>query len=516
MRTASVILATLLCLPATAQNPLNVVNTVPPQAPAWPEGYQVRWPVRVIGTAGQQPARTVLVSLPTGGWLRPDAGDLMVVGPAGKPLDFLVHSHSTLGDTLIQFRRVGQENWYWVFGRYPDQKGPPAALDAHKDPDFHEGMVLESRAFNGKMGGWADVRAEMERQPQVLTNAVVTELNQNCNPAAPDVNQNFAVSYRGYLRMPKDGVYRFFLNGEGSTFLFIDGFKVHERAGASRPVTGKITVAELDRIAGKIELKAGVHLVEAHQAIGALSGGEGILGLNWSPPGEKKFAVVPQSAYVQPLYAWAAGAEFRPGMSGVQFEFGIDDVLEVGGIKLFVVRFEAAGPIADAAKIVWDMGDGTHRQGRSIAHVYFKEGNFEVAVQGGTLPAFRRQVHLWPEPGAMTPLSLDNAVAALAAMDWKKLDINRVRDMFSFLQACEQTDRWALLERVVSYLLDQKDVDLEVRAELWSRPGSRCSPGSASRRTRRPWAGPCSQSLPNRRPWPSGSSSRPRPSISTS
>src|SRR5437899_2963378 len=90
-------------VPALAQPMVNAVHPLPPQAPAWLDGYQVRWPVRVIGEPIQQPTQTVLVSVPTGGWLKPDASDIAVQSGSGKLLPAVVLSHDPLGDTIVQF-----------------------------------------------------------------------------------------------------------------------------------------------------------------------------------------------------------------------------------------------------------------------------------------------------------------------------------------------------------------------------------------------------------------------------
>src|SRR5947209_19818291 len=62
--------------PAPAK--MNAVQPLPDKPPAWLDGYRVRWPLRVAGDPTKQPAQSVLVSIPTGGWLKPDASDLAV------------------------------------------------------------------------------------------------------------------------------------------------------------------------------------------------------------------------------------------------------------------------------------------------------------------------------------------------------------------------------------------------------------------------------------------------------
>ena len=44
----------------------------------------------------------------------------------------------------------------------------------------------------------------------------------------PDQSSKFAASYRGHLLIRKEGTYRFLLNADDASFLFIDGFKVFE------------------------------------------------------------------------------------------------------------------------------------------------------------------------------------------------------------------------------------------------------------------------------------------------
>src|SRR5262249_37060619 len=141
----------------------------------------------------------------------------------------------------------------------------------------------------------------------ILGNAVVTEIMQNCNPARPDVPNRFAASYRGYLNVKKEGTYTFVVNGEDATFLFIDGFKVFERAGVNRPL-GTVKVKEMEKVAGKVDLKPGVHAFEVHQAIGESPNSRGACALAWTTPEAPKFALVPQTAIAHPLYARAAAA----------------------------------------------------------------------------------------------------------------------------------------------------------------------------------------------------------------
>src|SRR5262249_25561279 len=96
---------------------------------------------------------------------------------------------------------------------------------------------------------------------------------------------------------------------------------------------------------------------------------------------------------------------------------------------------------------------------------YFKEGDYFVTLNNaGSI--YKRRIHVWPEPGDSSPLSLSKAITILEGMEWKKLDVGRVREIFGFLQVCEQPNRFALMDAVALHLLAQKDLDLDFRSQL--------------------------------------------------
>jgi tetratricopeptide (TPR) repeat protein len=456
----AIVLAFLTSAEAVAQPMLNVVHPLPPQAPAWLDGYAACWPVRVLGEPIAQTAQSVLVSIPNGGWLKADGSDIAVQSGAGKLLPVTVLAHDSAGDTIIQFQRHGNDPWYWVYGINPI--APPLA----KIEPFREGLTLELRDWAGDdLSSWIKVRAGLEKSTSVIGNAIVTEVMQNTNPARPTTPTKFAASYRGYFNVKKEGTHTFVVNADDAAFLFIDGFKVFERPGVNRPL-GAVKVKELEKIAGRVDLKPGVHSFEVHQAVGESPQSRGSCVLAWTTPEQPKFMFVPPTAIAHPLYARAAAVLRPDGNAAGAFTFGLDDMLESAGLKLFLVRFEADGDFPNADKLQWDFGDGTVGVGRSPTHIYFKEGDYQVTLNvGGGLPPFKRRVHVWPEPGDSSPLSLEAAVRTLERMDWKKLDVGRVREIFSFLRICEQANHWPLLDSVARHLLAQKDVDLETRSQ---------------------------------------------------
>jgi tetratricopeptide (TPR) repeat protein len=437
----------------------------PPQAPAWPEGYRVRWPLQVVGDPAKQTAQTVIASLPTGGWLKPDASDVAVYSASGKPLPLRILSHHPAGDTLIQFQRDDNASWYWAYGVNAQATAPPKFTAPPK-----EGLSLEVIEWAGdSLESWVKVREGLQKSGRVLGNAVAAEVVQNANPARPDSPRRFAVSYRGFLDIKKDGVYRFFVNADDAAFLFIDGFRVFERPGTNSPLQAKFPLKGSN---GQVELKAGVHSLEVHHLVGDNPTSNALCSLLWLEPDPKKpsqvrYAFVPRGAFVQPMFARAAAAEGRDGGPAVGFAYGLDDMLSSGALTVFLVHFEAQGQGADGDSLAWDFGDGTTGKGRSATHVYFRGGAYTVTLKGPPgLPPFRREVYVWPAPGENSPLSLGRAVRALAESDWPASSPERLKQIFAFARTCEQPERWPLLGAVAERLLGRPDLDLKERAQL--------------------------------------------------
>jgi tetratricopeptide (TPR) repeat protein len=346
----------------------------------------------------------------------------------------------------------------------------PAAVKFPKPPQ--EGLTLELRDWAGDdLGSWVKVRDGLQKSENVIGNAVVAEVIQNGNPARWDRPNRFAASYRGFLDVKKDGAYRFYVNADDASFLFIDGFKVFELPGENQ-YKWQTKLKDLTAKCGKIDLKAGVHAVEVHHVVGNNTRAQGVCALLWMPEDQKTFTFVPRQAFAQPLLARVAVAEAvarsgdRAKTAGAgSFVHGIDDALSSGPIKVYLVRFEAQGDFKDP-DLAWDFGDGTTGTGRSLTHVYFKDGDHTVTLQAPGLPPFRRHIDVWSSPVLSSPLSLGKAVRALAATDWRKPGPEYAKQVLAFLQACEQPEGWALLDAVTAHLLAQPELELGERVQL--------------------------------------------------
>lgn len=449
-------MATGIVAPASAQ-----VYSVPEKSPAWVSGYRVRFMVRVAGNLDRAGTKSIIANIPASSWVKADGSDIIAQSADGKTIPAAVLSHDPQGDTIVQFARQGNQPFYWIYA------GNPSA-PANTAPRFEEGLVYEVREWQGDdVTSWASVREGLMKSDNIVGNGLTTMLLQTANPARPGNPQNFAASYRGYLRVPKDGTYRFFANAQDAVFFFMDGLIVDQRPAMGPHKTGKI---ELDSVGSLVDLKAGVHPFELHHVMGTNPRAFGFSSLMWVPSDAKKISFVPQTLFEQAMYGQVVNVEqANPKTQTAVINLGIEDVLLTGQTELYLVRLEASGNITDPSKLIWDFGDGTKGKGQSVTHVYFKQGNFKITLdsQSGLPPAVRH-LHVWPEYGQTSPLTLSRAVESFENENWKAYDNVRMQQVYEFLINCEQPNRWPLVEAMSRFLMSKPMTDARLRATQYS------------------------------------------------
>ncbi|MEO8207303.1 MAG: tetratricopeptide repeat protein, partial [Chthoniobacterales bacterium] len=452
----------LIVAPGYAQTP---DDNAPPKAPNWVSGYQVRYLLRVLGKVEDNTtAQSVLVSLPTGGWLRADGGDVVVQSSSGKILPTAVLSHNPGGSTIVQFQRDGNERFYWAYAMAPN------AAAASFKPIAQEGIVAEYRQWNGDvLDSWESVLRGLQQSNTVIGNAMVSMIHQRFNPVRPDNPRNFAASYRGFLNITTPGTYKFFFNTDDAGFFFIDGFKVYESTGSHIHFRGAVK----EDMFKAIELTAGIHPFEVHHVMGNSPQAFGLAFIAWITPDKKPAPDIPRKAFNEGLFAEVAGVQNFAQAPIPIFAFGMDDTLSSDGVNLYLARFEAQGDIKDPAQLEWDFGDGTKGTGKTVEHIYFTQGDYKVSLKS---PAFgfpyTQIVHVYPAKVATSPFSLAHATKLLAEVlatpTWTSFEPQKLNMIFDFLLICEQKDRWPLLEKLARHLLTLQGNDPQRRAIFYT------------------------------------------------
>lgn len=437
---------------------MKAVEALPEKSPEWLPGYQVRYMLRCLGNMANSKSESVVARIPTGTWLRQDGLDVAVQAADGTAIPVAVLSHAKTGDTLIQFPRHGNDQWYWAYAVNPSA---PAAAGK----PMPEGLTLEAMTWTGgDISSWTSVREALTKLP-VVANGFVGEIFQKANPVRPDVPKNYAVSYRGSLSIKKDGVYRFYVNSEDASYLFIDGIKVCDRSGSNNRVTGNIPTKS---VGVDLELKVGVHPVEVHQVLVENPYTYGGCILLWAPPGAKTWEIIPYQNFVQPDYALVSSLEANGPATGAAVEYGVDDVLVTpAGTTLHLVRFEAVGDLPDEKTLTWDFGDGTRATGRSVRHVYFTAGDYEVTLGGCSLSAYKRRVCVWAAPGQISPFSVEAIIRTLQSSDWRSLPPEKLDQVFDFLDTADDPARWPFLVELTRERLKAAGTDPQFRSQMY-------------------------------------------------
>jgi tetratricopeptide (TPR) repeat protein len=445
--------------------------TKPAKSPAWIDGYRVRFVVRAAVDPVLNKTQSMTVSLPVGAWLNPEGTDIVAQSRLGAVIPVYVVSHDPKGNTIVQFKRNGDDNFYWVYAS--SKSGAPGP----KAEQISEGLTVEVRKWEGdNLSSWKDVATGLGKSDNVSGNAICAEIVQNTNPVRPGDVRNFATSYRGFLKVPKTGFYQIFLNCDDAAFLFIDGKLLTQNPGAKtrKPQEGfkkpkDATPATFNYPWGsRVELTEGLHKMELHHVLGNNPGAIGYCVPLWIPSDAGTYALIPRAAYAATLVGNVVGMEAPAGQAAT-FDYGIDDALSCNGVKIWLVDFKAQGVTKAAEQLVWDFGDGTQGTGASPSHVYLKEGEFTVTLKSGDVPVMKRVVYVWTPPLATSPLSLGKAVKVIDQMEWKKLPPAQIKTIFEYLMICEQATRWPLMEKVATHLLLTPNEDPKLRALLYSQ-----------------------------------------------
>ena len=358
-------------LPATAR------------AQAWPvprAGWRVRverqadtpWPAKVgvvrVGTGNLDPLKCQAYVVTTNGAA---VGCRVLWSAAGEPATVLFDSSSN-AETYYIYLSV-----------------PPLPATMGWEPGA--GVWLETRA---KPPGPVDSRAQMleawKKSPVVQGRSVLSQLYLGLNPHGPA--RDFLALYRGQLRIEEAGEYALATVSGDASFVLVDGKPVAEWPGQHGPWEGR-----QGRYQGRVNLGAGLHLVEYYHAVG---GNEPLAELAWRRPGRDRFEVVPAKAFGAVAQFAVTGVDYAPGNStGLYVEWSAWEHTQAQAWFLVTMQFRAPGAAA-----TWSFDDGAGAQGATVEHVFARPGTRVVKAVAGnrqaTVPVAVRpnwwQLEEWP------------------------------------------------------------------------------------------------------------------------
>lgn len=334
-------------------------------APAgwWDEAWTCCKTVQVFG-GGSDPA---VVTITTGGQLRPDAADLRVIDQDGREVPYHVITAGFEDLCTVAFPVKKSQT---VFNLYYGNRfaEAPAHTWAPK-----RGLVLEVRTKGGGgFNNWKQAQQLLENSREVQGRALHPCVFDGRNRFGP--SDNYISIYRGYLNCLRSGDYGFATTSDDASFLLIDSKMVVQWPG----VHGAVADARHNKA---IRLDRGLHLFEYYHFEG---GGGQVAEAAWRPPGADKFYVIPPEAFAPFAQARVVDYKQVDDDAPLDFSFWQGSSLMVGNTVVSAVQFRIEFPPSiRMLKPEWDFGDGTEAAKRAPMHVYVVPDTYRVTLHLG-------------------------------------------------------------------------------------------------------------------------------------
>ncbi len=180
----------------------------------------------------------------------------------------------------IAFQTAPKQHLYKIyFGGKGEAEKSPAWTD-------RAGLLLETRHWSNCNFQRLDSVRETFQAAEPFGSAYVLGVFHRFNPFWPNP-EPFLSKYRGLLRIPRDGTYRFFTSSQDCSFLLIDDKVVVASPGWHGPDHDS-------RHKGEVKLSGGPH---EFQYFHGAAGADACMVAAWQPPGAGKPEAIPPEAF---------------------------------------------------------------------------------------------------------------------------------------------------------------------------------------------------------------------------
>ena len=345
--------------------------------------------VQISEPSSETDVDTASVRVLCQGRAKPDGSDYRVIDAAGQEVPFQLTFHDARHSSLISFRAAANQPGPFCvyFGNAnaerskrqivtPDEPGSGAP---HGDWVPRAGLVYSTMqrpdAENPKTVD--ELKALMAASTEKYGARYQRRVADGHNPFGP--SDYFISVYRGWIRIPKDGTWRFCTASNEASFSFLDGKELVHWPGrhtSARGLRGEKNETH--------ELKAGLHYLEYYHEEVLL---KQVAFLGWSPPGSETghFVAIPASTYPAPHQTETVRYETRDGPLA-SFEPQIVDSIwpDVRNEGQYTrVRFEPANAadFPEGTQFEWDFGDGQTASGARVEHVYLRPERYQVSLK---------------------------------------------------------------------------------------------------------------------------------------
>ena len=394
------------CVTATAVALLMVGNVALDAAEGWHlDGWSARAVVSITKPLPDASVDSASVRVVHQGRARADGADFRVRDASGKTVPFQLTWHDPDGYSLLSFRVVKPSAGAKFFVYYGNSQAARAAemVVAADRPGAgpptgdwvpRQGLVLSTikRPMGDNPKTVADLEQLMKASQERYGARYQQRIADGYNPFGP--SDYYISVYKGWLRIPKDGTYRFCTASNEASFSFLDGKPLIHWPG--RHTSERGARGEFNQ---KVELKAGLHYLEYYHEEVML---KQVAFLGWSPPGAQKghYGAIPDNLYPLPHDGQVIGYETKAGPLAAFVPSYVDTIWPDAGVRArgqytrVRLAVEAVGRFPQGTVFGWDFGDGQVATGPSVDHVYLSLGRFQAkltATVGG-----QQQVATWP------------------------------------------------------------------------------------------------------------------------
>ena len=340
-----------------------------PSAAAKDGWWNYDWPYRRAVTVADVPKTGLagdevgVVTMPTGGLIRPDGRDIRVAAADGTLTPHRVLMVGPGDKVRIAFALKPAKTRYFVYFGVAKAAKPDEQLKVRR------GLMLETWAYGGGgITGYERMRKTFDRANKLLGRDFIDEVFIGHNPFGP---QNRLCSlFTGYLVCKTDGEYTFATTSRDATFLLIDGKVVVDNGGYHRPRrrAGK---------QGKVTLTKGLHELKVYHVS---TRGDPVVVAGWREPNGRRLWKIPASAFA-PIRRATPGMITKYGQR-LQADFIPDHAGETFMADKYFQRYTFAAAVTGGrgGRYEWDFGDSLKATGASAEHVYLRNGTFKVTL----------------------------------------------------------------------------------------------------------------------------------------
>ncbi len=325
-------------------------------------------------------AKAAHVRLSTGGRARVDGRDIRVVTKEGREVPRGVVAFGP-GDLYEVAFPVGEATEWFVYYGNRDAPEPRHTFLPER------GLILETRARGeGDPATWEGMKQILANSVRIFGGSFWPRVFDAENPFGP--SDNYVSDYRGFLRISVAGDYTFYTASDEASFLFVAGRLVTAWPGWHSAGKGAWATFK-----GKVTLETGLH---RFRYLHVERTGRQAMAAYWLPPGAKKPAVIPPSAFPGLQHAEMVETEVLGKDLAADFTVEVTDKWGMDN-QVFPALLLKASPVTEPARYRWDFGDGVTGEGAMATHVFLKGGDYDIALtveSAGARDTVIRTVHV--------------------------------------------------------------------------------------------------------------------------